>query len=42
MPSELRPRNLTSAAVAGVWLGRKDSNLQPSDPEQSAIPPLVF
>src|SRR5579859_4845933 len=24
--------------VAGWWLGRKDSNLQPSDPESAALP----
>src|SRR2546423_750720 len=24
--------------VGGCWLGRKDSNLQPSDPESAALP----
>jgi hypothetical protein len=33
---------LGSSPLSRCWLGRKDSNLQPSDPEQYAISPIAL
>ena len=32
------PPQLQPSPFSGYWLGRKDSNLQPSDPESAALP----